>query len=110
MEATYMWPTEEEAVQAWEILYGKCKIPLKQRIKYRRETLPNGIKVITFGAWEGISSHPEVYDPMTGKEDMYILYLSDLSVSVGKVTSEGRYIRYPARKLASKERGWTPPI
>jgi hypothetical protein len=95
----YDWPSEETAIQAWEILYEKCKIPLKQRMWYRRETLPNGIKAIYFGAWIGISNHPEVYDPMADKEEMWILDMENAAMVVGKVTSDKKFIRYPERWL-----------
>lgn len=88
------WPDEEVALQMWQILHGKCKVPLKHRYPYRRYELKNGIKCISFNSFVGITNHPQVHDPLNSGEEMWILDQIELYV-IGRVTSEGNYIRYP---------------
>ena len=81
-----IYPKEADVIAAYKKLFGKDQ-------SKEVTTLKNGIRIIYFKAWKGVTSHPQVNDQGDHNFTMWI-YCIKTHACLGMIDEERRFFKY----------------
>lgn len=83
-----VYPKELDVVAAYNKLFHNHKTT-----PWEITTLKNGIRIIHFSAWKGVTSHPKIHDQTDHNVTMWV-YCCITHVCLGMMDEERKFFKY----------------